>query len=757
MICLFDKFSSREEVLTTNGDYILDNICTKMVIKESLNGDFIAEGTFILNNEFPKELYDMINELSILRITDESSEEVFRIISVRKYKKYIDVVCRHITITDTVNLWLENVKPTELTGSSAIDYIYKNSIGKKDLFVSSDIQEINTAYYENVKVHQAFTDSENSFLNKWGGEITRNGYNLSINKRRGTDTDVIIESRKDLTGFESRTNLDSLCTGIVPKGYGYLKAPIQYSPLVDNYPSPIIKEFKYEFVKVKDENNPDEGFETEQEGIDELIRLAKREFSENHIDVIQAEYTINYIDLSRTKEYKDFISTQTLELGDSITVHEKDFDIKVNSRIISRTYDVLKKSRISTELSNVKVIPNPPTVSNLIAELEKITSKGDNLSDYITAILESGIKDSYVVLKPNELLIMDSKDINTAKNVTRYNKNGLGFSTTGYYGNYTYGFTIDGKINASLIATGILSTVLIQNSDGSLQIDLGNTNGINFKKNNHVAFNLNGNEMKFFDWQGTERTTPVGTLSSSRIIRSGTQTSIPGVMLANEKNSYMTLGYRNDSGNYSSYIDFDISNVIPKAASVNRLEDDTISREITTYKPIAVQEGVDFKDYSTFSARPSMKYGIWLGKDDDSYITNNYNRNCVELSSPNGISVSNDDYYLFTANTERTTSVSSSGYNYFNVTADGRFSICDKLYTNNLGNVVCNASLLVTGDIQANARSSNLSERLTEKPINLLHELYVKDLEIEQLKSDMEELKKEIANIKEMIGGIQDV
>ena len=756
MICLFDKFSSREEVLTTNGDYILDNICTKMVIKESLNGDFIAEGTFILNNEFPKELYDMINELSILRITDESSEEVFRIISVRKYKKYIDVVCRHITITDTVNLWLENVKPTELTGSSAIDYIYKNSIGKKDLFVSSDIQEINTAYYENVKVHQAFTDSENSFLNKWGGEITRNGYNLSINKRRGIDTDVIIESRKDLTGFESRTNLDSLCTGIVPKGYGYLKAPIQYSPLVNNYPSPIIKEFKYEFVKVKDENNPDEGFETEQEGIDELIRLAEIEFSENHIDVIQAEYTINYIDLSRTKEYKDFISTQTLGLGDTITVHEKDFDIKVNSRIISRTYDVLKKSRISTELSNVKVIPNPPTVSNLIAELEKITSKGDNLSDYITAILESGIKDSYVVLKPNELLIMDSKDINTAKNVTRYNKNGLGFSTTGYYGNYTYGFTIDGKINASLIATGILSTVLIQNADGSLQIDLGSSNGINFKKNNHVAVNLNGSEMKFYDWEGTTRTSPVGTLFSARRIKSGTQTEIPGIMLANEKDSYMTLGYRNNSGIYSSYIDFDINNVIPKSYSYSE-EKHTKSREITTYKPITFWEGIDFKDYSTFSSRPSLKYGAWFGPNDDSYITKNNSRNAIESHSSNGLLVSNDDYYLFTVNQERTTSVSSSGYNYFNVTADRRFSICDKLYTNNLGNVVCNASLLVTGDIQANARSANLSERLSDKPINLLHELYVKDLEIEQLKSDMEELKKEIANIKEMIGGIQDV
>lgn len=756
MICLHDAKTRRDDVISTNGDYILDNICTKMIIKEDLNGDFIAEGTFILSDEMPKELYDMLSELSIISMSDEKSEEYFRISSVRKYKKYIDVVARHITIVDTINLWLENVRPTDLTGSSAINYIYNNSIGNKELFVSSDIQKVNIAYYENMKLHQALVDSNNSFVSRWGGDVIRSGYNLAINRRRGIDTDIVIESKKNLTGFESSTNLDTLCTGIVPKGFDLLKAPIQYSDLVNNYPSPIIKEFKYDFIKVKNENNPDEGYDTEEEAINELIRLAKEEFNTNHIDVIQAEYNINYIDLSKTEEYKDYVETQTVNLGDTITVIEHNFNIKINVRVISRTYDVLRKRRISTGLSNKNLTFNPPKVSDVLAELDKITSTGNDLSSYITSILESGIKDSYVVLKPNELLIMDSKDINTAVNVTRYNKNGLGFSTTGYYGDYTYGFTIDGKINASLIATGILSTVLIQNSDGSLQIDLGASNGINFKKNNHVAVNLNGSEMKFYDWEGTERIDPVGTLASVRIIRSGTQTSIPGVMLANEKNSYMALGYRNDSGNYSNYIEFDINNVIPKSYSYSE-EKHTKSREITTYKPITFWEGIDFKDYSTFSSRPSLKYGAWFGPNDDSYITKNNSRNAIESHSSNGLLVSNDDYYLFTANTERTTSVSSSGYNYFNVTADRRFSICDKLYTNNLGNVVCNASLLVTGDIQANARSANLSERLSDKPINLLHELYVKDLEIEQLKSDMEELKKEIANIKEMIGGIQDV
>lgn len=751
MIRLSSMDSTREEVISTNGDYILDDICIKMVIKENLNGDFIAEGTFILKDDYPKELYDMITELSILNISDETGDEIFRISGVRKYKKYIDIVARQITIADTINLWLNDVRPTDLTGSSAINYIYNNSIGKKDLFVSSDIKEINTAYYEGMKVHQALVDTDNSFLNRWGGDVIRKGYNLSINRRRGIDTDITIESKKNLLGFESNTNLDSLCTGILPKGFDLLKAPIQYSKLVNNFPSPIIKEFKYDFVKVKSENNPDEGYDTEEEGIAELIRLANEEFEKNHVDVIQAEYNINYIDLSTTEEYKDYVETQTVNIGDTITVKEHNFNVDINVRVIARTYDVLKKRRISTELSNKNLVFNPPKLSDVLAELDKITSSGNNLSDYITSILESGIKDSYVVLKPNELLIMDSKDINTAVNVTRYNKNGLGFSTTGYYGEYTYGFTIDGKINASLIATGILSTVLIQNADGSLQIDLGQSNGINFKKNNHVAFNLNGNQMNFYDWEGTTRTEPVGALVSVRRVDEGVSKGVPGILLANEMNAYMSLGFKKPNGNYGSYIDFDMDNVTGSKFSME--DENTKTRELTTYKPIVFREGVEFKDYSAFTARPSLKYGAWFGDSDDAHIIKNKSRNCIEVYSQKGLSVSDDDYYLFTVNGERTTSVSPGGYSYFNVTADRKFSICDKLYTNSKGNVVCNENLYVTGGVYPNATYRNLSEQLDAQPVELFHELYKKDLEIEQLKSDIEDLRNQIKIINEKIGG----
>lgn len=60
--------------------------------------------------------------------------------------------------------------------------------------------------------------------------------------------------------------------------------------------------------------------------------------------------------------------------------------------------------------------------------------------------------------KPEEILIMDTPDIETAQNVWRWGKDGLMHSSNGYEGEYTdVAITADGKINADTIRVGTLS------------------------------------------------------------------------------------------------------------------------------------------------------------------------------------------------------------------------------------------------------------------------------------------------------------
>ena len=47
-----------------------------------------------------------------------------------------------------------------------------------------------------------------------------------------------------------------------------------------------------------------------KEAQDELIRRAKLEFAENHIDELKASYRINFIYLEQTEEYKEYIKNK---------------------------------------------------------------------------------------------------------------------------------------------------------------------------------------------------------------------------------------------------------------------------------------------------------------------------------------------------------------------------------------------------------------------------------------------------------------
>ncbi len=91
----------------------------------------------------------------------------------------------------------------------------------------------------------------------------------------------------------------------------------------------------------------------------------------------------------------------------------------------------------------------------------------DNASDLINAATTG-----HVVTRPNEILIMDTDDIETATKVWRWNANGLGYSKTGYRGTYGLAMTIDGAIVADYITSGTLNADLVK--AGTLKDSGGN-------------------------------------------------------------------------------------------------------------------------------------------------------------------------------------------------------------------------------------------------------------------------------------------
>ena len=468
MICIFKNTAKKKQLIETNGEYVLDNICTYGMITEGLNDEFTLEIEFEILDTVKKELYDLITEEGILKVEDEYGDEFFVINEIYKTSDSIRAIARQITIAETLDLFLEDVRPEKQNGAGALTHIFSNTTCTHEIVVNSDISTISTAYYNRKTVYEALHDADMSFQERWGGEVYRRQFNLHINNKVGSYRGVKIKSNKNLTGFEENTTKDTVCTRIYPKGFNGITIEEKYvdSENIGMYKRPISRVYTFEDVKVRGENTgeDEEVFETLEEAQEELKKRAKALFEEDKVDLIKAYYTINHVDLRTTEEYKNYSATEMTCIGDEVDVEEETLGIDIRTRVVKRKYNILTKEREETELSNVG-LKRVITLPDLEKEIEKIPNTESFLEaakEIATGLINAGIKNSHVVVRKNEILIMDSDDINTAQKVWRFNVNGLGYSSTGYHGEFGLAMTMDGSIVADFINVGILNANLIK-------------------------------------------------------------------------------------------------------------------------------------------------------------------------------------------------------------------------------------------------------------------------------------------------------
>lgn len=560
-IAYFPSTAPRELVLGSNGKNI-GNYCTSFITDET-TGNYLLDATFTL------EASEYLEEENILKVRLDYGYEIFRISKVIKGLRYIDVVARQITISDTLTMWLDDVRPTELNGQEALEWINKNSNSrKKEIMFKSDITNISTAYYQDMNVYSAISDCDQSFINRWGGEILRRGYTLSILKRVGKESGVTIREGKNLIGFSGESSTDQLITRAVGKGFNGIKGDYIESPLINNYVGIYNAVIDYPDIMIKTDETttPQEGilyFDTEEEAKEELNNRIKKKFEDEQIDRVKATYTINFVELEKAKQYKDYSHAEKVNIGDTIRVYVPKVKTDIKVRVIGKKYDVLAQKTTEITVSNEVIITNI-TMNSIISELEKVkASTGNPVGDYIKELQKAGLSNSYVVFRENEILLMDTKDINTAKNIVKLNNQGLFFGNDGYYGKFDDGFSILGIINADHIRTGILTAITIQNANGSLKMDLTSNDGLIFSTTKsgemYPSIRIKENHVDLYNYSKGNRDI-IGTIAS--LI--GKTNQAPQMGLCHDKTSFIRIGYTDkditmddEKWEVTGYMDFD--------------------------------------------------------------------------------------------------------------------------------------------------------------------------------------------------------
>lgn len=307
---------------------------------------------------------------NVISVEDDGKKKRYRIFNVVKSLCSITAYARPLFF-DLIDNILLDVRPTLKNGEEALNIILEGT----GFTGHSNISNINTSYYVRKNIVEAILgNDENSFLNRWGGEVLLDNFDIYINDKIGSDNGVRVELGYNLNEIEEDINIEEVATRIIPTGYNGImlegNTPWVDSPLINKYTKPKMRVINFDDVKVKESEADEEGFNTIEEARQELIKRCNKLY-EKGIDKPSVNYKIDMINLANTTAYKDYIKLVTVNEGDTVTCYIQGLDIDVKARVIDYEEDLITGEYISLELGNA--------ISNFFKEQADVQSKINNI------------------------------------------------------------------------------------------------------------------------------------------------------------------------------------------------------------------------------------------------------------------------------------------------------------------------------------------------------------------------------------------
>lgn len=326
---------------------------------------------------------------------------------------------------------------------------------------------------------------QGSILDVYGGEYEFDGYTVKLHNARGTDRGVTLRYGKNITDIRQEENITNTYTGVMPYWLGTSADEVESDETLVTLQEKVLHSqnaalFPYQRTVPLDLSNEFENPPTEEQ----LRTRAQSYMTANNIGIPHISINVSFVALWQTEEYKNIANLERVNLCDTVTVEFPKLGISAKAKVVKTEYDVLKGKYKSIEIGDARTNLGRELIDDVEESVDRATGNLASKSflqksvERVTKLITGGLG-GYVVMKlnangqPEEILIMDTPDTQTAVNVIRMNQNGIGFSTTGYEGPFRSAWTIDGHFVADFIDTGNLQANLIKT--GRLQ-DAANKN-----------------------------------------------------------------------------------------------------------------------------------------------------------------------------------------------------------------------------------------------------------------------------------------
>ena len=614
---------------------MLDDICLDYKINYNLDSNHTISIT--LDSSLAEEK-GIINKIGFKQIiyakTLENNYEPFVLTGIDKIlDDTVELVGIHWLTEVVSKIFCLDLKPRQLNANNMLKHIVENSEEYKrneqytrDIEISGNIDILVNCNLWQTSLGDYLEELQALYGNC---EVRKKGFMISLVNKVGRDYPVY-EVNYGVNLISNTISEEYLVyKGVLGKGYNGILGDIQYTNKVK---SGMTKVVQYK-VRLRDDQEDDESYiyyDTEEQCKQALNELAKKEV-ENLSDIV-VTYDAKYLDLATVEESNTTEKT-FLEVGDVVNTKIDKYNLNINTRVFEFIYDGMVEEIEDVTLSNADIGSlKVPTLNSVSKEVENKPDVNEVISITkleSTNILNAGMKNSYVVVRKNEILVMDSPEIDNAVNVWRWNKNGLMHSNSGYNGIYTMGMRYDGVIFADLIKAGILKSLndktWINMEDGSFNF----ADALKLVDGKLVFSHTNGSEGITIDKGGFKVTTYSSTNGMEEVAKL-IATSFPkdrnqnGLSICTTGyGDYIQIGYERENGAIRAAMFF-VPVGVPSTAGLPYTD-----------------AGIYIEDKTFVENLINFKYGLYLKSNGtkDHVIYNDSSNNYLNIFGDNGINL----------------------------------------------------------------------------------------------------------------------
>jgi phage minor structural protein len=470
-------FGVTDTNFSSNGDIVINPLRAK-VHKED-------NGSYFLDLETNLDYVDYLVEGNIIIADTPQGDQAFRVGNVEKTRFKIKTRCYHV-FYDSENYLIADSYVVEKNCNDALDHLNNATDNVSPFMTLSDVQTIKSFRCVRKSLYEAIS----TVLERWGGHLVRDNFNIQIRNSIGQDNGVTVRYAKNLKEITCEENWDAVVTKLMPVGKEGLLLPEQYLYSDTQYPLPYTKTVSFT------QDIEEEDYETEDAYNEALIndlRIQAQNYLEENC-VPKVNYTL--------KANLEKIS----DVGDTIAVIDERLGINLITHLISYDYDCILKKYTELEFGNFQ-----QKLSNLVSGITSTTQQQlEENNATIQVILSAELQaatdkiweslgDSYVIYDGDKILVVDTLPKEQARNVIMINNEGIAFSQTGINGTFNSAWTIDGTLNmqeidvinltANLIKGGTLKLGSNLNEYGQLEV---------YDEANNLIAELNKSGLKMY-------------------------------------------------------------------------------------------------------------------------------------------------------------------------------------------------------------------------------------------------------------------